>query len=107
MCALLLRHGAPVDARSKLAFTPLHNACREGHAATVHVLLEHHADLQAVTGFGSSPLHLAVKYGHFDLVKMLVRAGADVWAREVDGEGCLVHAQGTEMVDYLLNLGAY
>ena len=107
VCRLLLERGAPVDARTKANWTPLHNACREGHLNVVAVLLDFQADLAATTNFKSTPLHLAAKGHHFSIVQLLVRRGADVSAREADYEGPLKHAESNEMVDFLLNEGAW
>ena len=73
------------------------------------MLLDHgKADLQALTSFGSSPLHLAVKHRHMELMQLLVTTyHANVIAQESDGQGPLVHAETVEMVDFLLNEGAY
>ena len=51
---------------------------------------------------------LSIQHCHMELVQLLVTTyHADVIAQEVDGQGPLVHAEPSEMIDYLLNEGAY
>jgi uncharacterized protein len=53
--------------------TPLHVACRDGHAEIVALLLEAGADVNAVEPvFGAVPLHKAVYNGHARITQMLV-----------------------------------
>ena len=86
------------------ADSPRPGARRAGFAKDADVI---GADIAATTNFLSTPLHLAAKDHHFPIVQLLVRRGADVSAREVDYEGPLKHAQSDEMVDFLLNEGAW
>lgn len=47
--ALLLQHGASVDAATKDLYTPLHIAAKEGQEEVAVILLEHGASLTAAT----------------------------------------------------------
>lgn len=79
IAALLLAHGASVQARSSndMRNTPLH-AALAGRAsdALVGLLLAHEADVNAVAAGGVTPLHLAASRGRLDVVKQLLAAGS-------------------------------
>jgi ankyrin repeat protein len=61
MAALLIAHGAPVNAMSRAPYqtTPLHGAARRGYARVADVLLQHGADATAVDYNGKTPPELA------------------------------------------------
>jgi uncharacterized protein len=69
-------------------FTPLHEAARRGHLASVNALLAHQADADAVTTRAPhvTPLFLAVRHGHADVVDLLLKRGVDADSVYVDGE---------------------
>jgi len=74
--ALLLKHGAQVDARNHHGWTPLHQAAACGYLDTVKLLLEKGADLHARS---SSSEHetsrdVAVRFGHPEVADYLRRA---------------------------------
>lgn len=76
--------GADVNARDKDGDnqTPLHYACRKGHAAIVRLLLDHGADVNVRNGLHNTPIGLACETdGHLDIVRILIDAGADVNAK--------------------------
>src|SRR5947209_4759702 len=60
MAALLIAHGAPVNAMSRAPYqtTPLHGAARRGYAGVADVLLQHGADATAVDYNGKTPPEL-------------------------------------------------
>jgi uncharacterized protein len=60
--------------------TPLHVACRDGHAEIAELLIESGADVNAVEHvFGAVPLHKAVYNGHARITQMLAdRPGIDL-----------------------------
>ena len=90
---LLLAAGADINAKNKLAWTPLHEACAQtGSYRTidvVKVLLRHHADIYARTLDGKTPLDTAE--GADDAVLALRRAGGKTGA-ELDAEKRVRHA---------------
>lgn len=83
--ALLLKEGAPVDARSQTGRTPLHVAARRGDATLVALLLAKGADPNARARGGVTPLHLAARAGHVEVMGILLRNGAHPDVRTRDG----------------------
>jgi ankyrin repeat protein len=92
--AFLLNHGADVNARTTLSWSPLHMASlsQSGEAqarAIVELLLERHADVNACTNADVTPLHLAACTGSASLVKLLLASGARINSTTVDGRTAL------------------
>jgi ankyrin repeat protein len=80
--ALLLEHGADIEARTNENNTPFLLACQNGHLRTAQILAEKGADVIYVCQDGLSALHLAAMGGHAELVSWLLdKAGADIEAR--------------------------
>ncbi|GMF46501.1 unnamed protein product [Phytophthora fragariaefolia] len=73
---LLIDEGAEVNLVDSSAShrTPLHEACRAGHARVVELLLRSGADLSAVDVSGDSPLHVACRGGWTHVVRVLLIA---------------------------------
>ena len=61
-----------VDEPDAIGYTPLHTACRHGHAAAAAVLLEAGADAHTRARGGATPLHDAARYGHDGAVRALL-----------------------------------
>jgi ankyrin repeat protein len=114
MMALLISHGADVDARSidrdyqrhvtaegrpksldSGGLTPLLYAARENCGACVSVLLANGADIDLPDPDGVSPLLLAIMNANWDLARQLIEAGADVDQWDIYGEAPLFRAVGT------------
>lgn len=76
--ALLLAHGALVDAVDGTGRTPLHTAIFYGHIKIAEELLDAGACLDHIDNFGYTALHLAATKGSVAEVKMLVAAGASL-----------------------------
>jgi ankyrin repeat protein len=83
--ALLLAHGADVDARAlaRMARTPLQVAVSMNRIEIARLLLDHGADADLSDLLGWRALHLAALRGQADLVRLLLAHGAD--ADAVDG----------------------
>lgn len=69
--ALLLHHGAVVNARDASGMTPLHIAAGIGHLGVAALLLDHGADPLAETSTGWTPHMVAEKGGHDDVFGLL------------------------------------
>lgn len=86
--ALLIDHGAPLDAHSTNASrnTPLHAALAGAtHAAIIRRLVLAGADVTARGAHRITPLHLAASRGEAALCDLLIGRGADVHAIMEDG----------------------
>lgn len=69
---LALKPGRAVESSTGGGHTPLHYACRGGHAACVRLLLQHGADVDVVTTEGrATPLHRAATAGSGECVALL------------------------------------
>ena len=75
--AVLLDHGAKVNARQADDFTPLHGAAQNGQLPVVQLLVEHGARVNLRNGKRRTPLALAKKAGHADVVAWLREHGAE------------------------------
>ena len=105
--AVLLEHGAKVNARDESRRTALHLALRQkGGVELVEMLLEHGADVNV----RPPPLHEAVsRYRDTpELVRLLLDKGADVNATDSEGRTALHRGVywGVELVRLLLDKGA-
>jgi len=74
--ALLIQHGASVDATNEWGETALMVACRKDNYDAAAVLLAHGASMDARCERGRTPLLWAVGYGSPKLVAMLLERGA-------------------------------
>src|SRR5690606_29848256 len=104
-----LASGADIDARDKLAFTPLHAAVQAGHTGIALQLLDSGADPNAASRTGSTPLQLAASAGNLDLVVALLAKGADLERRNLDGWRPLHFAVAKDRcatAEFLLSRGA-
>ncbi|HEY0930558.1 MAG TPA: ankyrin repeat domain-containing protein [Gemmatimonas sp.] len=108
--ALLIDHGAPLDALSTNATrnTPLHAALAGATNATiVRRLVIAGADVSARGAHAITPLHLAASRGDQALCDLLIARGADAHARMDDGStpGMLATARGfAELGDRLAQM---
>lgn len=95
---LLLEHSAMVDEHALSNFTPLHDACRYGHAVYTRALLECKADANArVKGNRRTPLFYAAGYGNIECMKVLLRCDADGNSTDgvTDTKNSATHSTGT------------
>jgi ankyrin repeat protein len=82
--ALLLKHGAKVNAHDGEGNTPLHVAVIQRNVDLAKMLLENSADANARNGDGRTPLHLAVEQA--EMAGLLLKQGADRELRDHDGK---------------------
>ena len=97
---LLINKGADVNAREvdrkATGFTPLHDACSNGHTKAAKLLIDKGADVNAAGGYkGETPLHIAlfpvqgISLGlalNRNLIKTLIDKGADINAKDIFGD---------------------
>jgi predicted enzyme related to lactoylglutathione lyase len=77
ICALLIEHGADVNARQEGGFAPLHAAAQNGNLTLVKLLLAAGADKSARTSEGKLARDFALAGGHAEAAALLVpRIGA-------------------------------
>ncbi len=104
--ALLLKHRARVNVKSRLGLTPLHahvaDAFWWGADETIPLLIAHGADIHARDKFGRTPLHLA---SSSEAVDLLIERGAraDVLTNKL--ETPLHFARGSQVVEALVRHG--
>jgi len=106
--AVLLEHGADVDAADKNGVRSLHLAAMQGDTLLVQALLEgskaadgvtYKPELDAVDGQGRTPLLCAVMEGHLEVVQALVASGCDVQAKDSQGADAMEWATDLEHDD--------
>lgn len=91
IAAVLIEHGADVNARGVYGITPLHIA--EDPSLTA-LLLSKDAHTEAWSDTLGTPLNAAVLSGLADVAEVLLAAGAQIDARDVHGSTPLHHAAG-------------
>jgi len=85
-CKILLREGAPKEAKDTLGMTPLHYAAGEYyHPETLKALLEFQANPNTPSKRGFTPLHGAVIKAHRPAIAALLSAGANPYAESFMG----------------------
>lgn len=110
MVALLLDHGAHVNAAADSGEFALSIAAFKGHASIVQLLIEHGADVQAKTREGNTPLYYAATSGNTACARLVLDHGADVNVVDKYGETALFRAASchadTAFISLLLDHGA-
>mmetsp|Transcript_15854 Transcript_15854/g.61946 ORF Transcript_15854/g.61946 Transcript_15854/m.61946 type:complete len:592 (+) Transcript_15854:15-1790(+) len=107
--ALLLQHGADVEALLPDGTTPLLSAAHHGHADVVRLLVDAGADVQVPRKSGATPLYIAAQEGLVPIVRLLLAAGAEVdTALKAGATPLYIAAQNghAETVQLLLQHGA-
>ena len=106
MTQLLLRAGAKHSATSRIgAYTPLHIASRNGHAAVMRALLSAGSDPNAITTSGATALHLAATSGDAASLAALLEHKANPNAREFEwGQTPLMFAAAADRADAIAML---
>lgn len=86
MAALLLNHGADVNAHNTQGITPIQNAAAKGDEKTFNYLKEHGADLFTVDSLGGTVLTSAITGGNLNIINTLLEAGVDpnagIWEKK-------------------------
>ncbi|XP_008300988.1 ankyrin repeat domain-containing protein 27 isoform X2 [Stegastes partitus] len=109
LAALLIRHGASVNARTNQSATPLHLASQNSHIQVVRFLLECNAKLNKKDQYGNTPLIHACLRGNLETATTLLQSNALVNIANLQGNTALHEAvrgghQG--LVELLLRGGA-
>lgn len=73
ICALLLSHGAEVNATQHAHYTALHSAAANGDLEIVRLLLAHEASVLAKSEKGETALEMARQRGHTAVADLLER----------------------------------
>nr|XP_040018208.1 ankyrin repeat domain-containing protein 27 [Gasterosteus aculeatus aculeatus] len=109
LAALLIRHGANVNARTNHSATPLHLASQNSHVQVVRFLLECNAKLNKKDHYGNTPLIQACLCGSPETASTLLQSDALVNAANRQGNTALheaVRGGHQELVELLLRGGA-
>lgn len=110
LARLLLKMGAPIDARStQIVFeSALHCAAKYGQDEVLTLLLENGAEVDCLDAYGATPLFWAAKNEYGSAVKILLGKGADAGIRNLAGETMIHYAAYSgyeEVVRILLEEG--
>ncbi|KAM3608680.1 uncharacterized protein V6R79_002982 [Siganus canaliculatus] len=109
LAAMLVRHGASVNARTNQSATPLHLACQNSHVQVVQFLLECNAKLNKKDHYGNTPLIHACLCGNLETATVLLQSDALVNVANLQGNTALheaVRAGNQSLVELLLRGGA-
>ena len=102
---LPLGHGAAqtdrVDQRGGFVgqWTPLHEACRNGHPEVVELLIDHGADIEAKDGVQRTPLIITAESENARVAEILIDCGADINAQAIRGYTALLWAARNDFED--------
>ncbi len=103
---MLLQDGADKEAETKLCWTPLYIAAKNGHIATITALIQAGANKEGKTKHGLTPLHAAAANGHIAAIAALIQAGANKEATTNDGSTPLHSAAGSALIQARADKGA-
>nr|XP_046249206.1 ankyrin repeat domain-containing protein 27 isoform X2 [Scatophagus argus] len=109
LAALLIRHGANVNARTNQSATPLHLASQNSHVQAVRFLLECNAKLNKKDNYGNTPLIHACLRGNVETASTLLQSNALVNVANLQGNTALheaVRGGHQALVELLLRSGA-
>ncbi|XP_047452609.1 ankyrin repeat domain-containing protein 27 isoform X2 [Mugil cephalus] len=109
LVALLIRHGANVNARTNQSATPLHLASQNSHVQVVRFLLECNAKLNKKDHYGNTPLIHACLCGNLETATILLQSHALVNTANLQGNTALheaVRSGHQGLVELLLRGGA-
>ncbi|XP_029288904.1 ankyrin repeat domain-containing protein 27 isoform X2 [Cottoperca gobio] len=109
LAALLIRHGANVNARTNQSATPLHLASQNSHVQVMRFLLECNAKLNKKDHYGNTPLIQACLCGNLETTTTLLQSDALVNVVNLQGNTALheaVRGGHQALVELLLRGGA-
>ncbi|KAJ4918759.1 hypothetical protein JOQ06_002041, partial [Pogonophryne albipinna] len=109
LLALLIRHGANVNARNNHSATPLHLAVQHSHVQVMRFLLECNAKLNKKDHYGNTPLIQACLCGNLETASTLLQSNALVNVVNQQGNTALheaVRGGQQALVELLLRGGA-
>ncbi|KAI3371349.1 hypothetical protein L3Q82_023562 [Scortum barcoo] len=109
LAALLIRHGANVNARTNQSATPLHLASQNSHIQVVRLLLECNAKMNKKDHYGNTPLIQACLCGNLETATTLLQSNALVNVVNLQGNTALheaVRGGHQALVELLLRGGA-
>jgi ankyrin repeat protein len=87
---LLCKHGAVVDVRDDMAWTPLHETAVILESVDItRWLLKHGANTHAQESLGRTPLHRAAFYANLEAVQLLLEYNPDIDLRDENGQNPL------------------
>jgi uncharacterized protein len=98
MAALLLDHGALIDARDRDGNTALHWAAARGKLASMRLLIARKATIDAANRQGITPLIVAVQDMQPAAVRLLLENGADPKKQDFTGRDAFGWAAGKPIV---------
>jgi ankyrin repeat protein len=105
IAALLIAHGANVNAEDMFGTTPLLAASVGGHLATMRLLIEHGANVRAVDrNSGQNALMRGVH--DVEIARLLLDHGVDVNARDRQGRTALMQCYTLPVATLLIARGA-
>ena len=94
MAAMLLEHGARIDAKDLEGQTPLHLAAAAGNADMVGLLLDHDARIDAKDRQRETPLGLATRAGTYRRRYLVAGPGRRSRIARQGGQGAATHRSG-------------
>uniref|UniRef100_A0A7N8Y1F1 Ankyrin repeat domain 27 (VPS9 domain) n=1 Tax=Mastacembelus armatus TaxID=205130 RepID=A0A7N8Y1F1_9TELE len=109
LAALLIRHGANVNARTNQSATPLHLASQNSHIQVLRFLLECNAKMNKKDHYGNTPLIHACLRGNLETATILIQSNALVNVANLQGNTALheaVRGGHQAVVELLLRGGA-
>jgi ankyrin repeat protein len=89
LCTLLLKAGAPKEARDASGWKAVHFAARQGNGGALVSLIASRARVNDQTSAGLSPLLVAATSGRSECVKILLANLADPTAKDDEGRSAV------------------
>ena len=87
--ALLIAHGANIEATAKCGSNALHFACKKGYLSVAKILLEEGANPNTCNRIGNSPLQLSTENGYTELTEFIKSALINMQNSSQEGAAAL------------------